>query len=732
MKALSTIRIIACAATVAGCVTEGTYLSTQSELDKARKSLAQQTASLDNLKNEIGKEQHELVAEKKRTEALLAEAQASLTKTQHQLDSAKTGYQQEREKREALDGELSKLQNARDLHNENLKLKRDLESARGNVEHLQQLLQSSQQVVATGNQALDDANRRWAAGVKEKERLAAAVAESQNRGRDLESKLVAEQAAANEARQGVDDQVNKMRAEQEQWQQRAGQLKQDRDRLLAKTDGLQRQMQAMQQEAVSNQNALEEANARLAEFTKEREQMVADLAKAQQQVKDIEAKLTAGQAQEAKTRQALEERIGALQTEQEQLRRRSAALREERDQLSAKADELNRLRQAAQQDLSTSKKSLVDSTARLAAVTTEKDRVAAALAEAREKGRKQESRLTAEQAKTTTLNEQTQVLLAGAMKAQDQIARLEKQIGQLESERARGEELAMRLSERDQQIGSLRQAVSDRESVAGRLSALTDKLDTTNKQIVDLNGELSSAAERAILAEEERDRLASHVTQQQTVIAQAEEERDRLRQEHGALQTALRKYEEDYAKYEETEKARLDSERAAKEAEAKWLSKAQEELTQTLQPEVAKGDARIQQADDRLVITLADRVLFDPGWIKIKPDGAKILKRVTDILKTLSDKHIRVESHTDDVPIAPKFRGRFPTNWELSAARATSVVRHFVEQDGMNRDTFSAAGYADTKPVASNDSEGGRATNRRIEIVVSTKDLTVVATDAKP
>ena len=93
----------------------------------------------------------------------------------------------------------------------------------------------------------------------------------------------------------------------------------------------------------------------------------------------------------------------------------------------------------------------------------------------------------------------------------------------------------------------------------------------------------------------------------------------------------------------------------------------------------------------------------------------------------MPDKHIRVEGHTDNVPIAARYRDRFPTNWEFSTARATSVIRALLEQGGLDPEQVSASGHAHTKPIAGNDTEEGRAVNRRIEIILFPKDQTVVA-----
>ena len=94
------------------------------------------------------------------------------------------------------------------------------------------------------------------------------------------------------------------------------------------------------------------------------------------------------------------------------------------------------------------------------------------------------------------------------------------------------------------------------------------------------------------------------------------------------------------------------------------------------------------------------------------------MKQVGQVLASLPEKYIQVEGHTDNNPIYGQLQKRYPTNWELSTARATTVLRYLIEQSGMNREHFSATGYADTQPVKSNETEEGRAQNRRVEIVL--------------
>jgi chemotaxis protein MotB len=269
----------------------------------------------------------------------------------------------------------------------------------------------------------------------------------------------------------------------------------------------------------------------------------------------------------------------------------------------------------------------------------------------------------------------------------------------------------------EQQAASLAQ---EREALAARSSELQSSLDGLEKEKGQLNSELGNVrgqitdleqklASGSASAQEEITKLQKQASELEANAARIAKEREQLRQEQSQLA------------------ATLEQERAAKEEEIKRLTRTQEELSKSLQDEISKGNITIQQVRDRLTINMVDRVLFDSGQAHVKPAGMKVLKQVGDVLNKISDKQIRIEGHTDNVPISTKLQDRFKTNWELSTARATTVVRYLIDQGGVDRQYLSAVGYADTHPLASNDSEEGRSSNRRIEIVLYPKDLKEIA-----
>jgi chemotaxis protein MotB len=121
-----------------------------------------------------------------------------------------------------------------------------------------------------------------------------------------------------------------------------------------------------------------------------------------------------------------------------------------------------------------------------------------------------------------------------------------------------------------------------------------------------------------------------------------------------------------------------------------------------------------------LVITvLTDKLLFDSGHAVVKPAGRRLLESISAVLRTDTTHPIAVEGHTDSVPIST---GRYPSNWELSTARASSVVRALAG-DGIAERRFEAAGYAALHPIDSNSTDPGRTRNRRVEIVLLRKGL---------
>ena len=144
------------------------------------------------------------------------------------------------------------------------------------------------------------------------------------------------------------------------------------------------------------------------------------------------------------------------------------------------------------------------------------------------------------------------------------------------------------------------------------------------------------------------------------------------------------------------------------------LEQAGEEIAAEVQGLAETGQIRVFENERGIIISLQGTVLFDTGSADIRPESKNVLAAVADTLKGLGN-YVQVEGYTDDRPINSLM---FPTNWELSTRRASNVVRYFVEDKGLSSERFAAAGYGEFRPLYDNNTEAGRAKNRRVDIVI--------------
>ena len=208
-----------------------------------------------------------------------------------------------------------------------------------------------------------------------------------------------------------------------------------------------------------------------------------------------------------------------------------------------------------------------------------------------------------------------------------------------------------------------------------------------------------------------------------------------LQNEKGSLQEQLATMEKDKSTLQEQlaglekDKGSLQEQIAALERQKDQLQNTSQEnqeqydaLVKKLSAEVEQGQLQVRRYKNMLSVDVAEKIFFDSGRAVLKRSGQEVLKSVGDALKSYDDKVIRVVGYTDNVPIAKSARNVFATNWELSVARATNVVR-FLEDVGVPPERMVAAGRGEYAPVASNDTPEGRQKNRRIEIMLIDQSL---------
>jgi chemotaxis protein MotB len=162
-------------------------------------------------------------------------------------------------------------------------------------------------------------------------------------------------------------------------------------------------------------------------------------------------------------------------------------------------------------------------------------------------------------------------------------------------------------------------------------------------------------------------------------------------------------------------------------AELEKKSGEYEQLASSLRGEIEAGRVELMELRGKTTVKMKDKILFASGSATIGADGRAALRAVADALRNVRGKTIRVEGHTDNVPTGTG--GPFPSNWELSSARALAVV-HFLQEGGVDPTRLQSGGFAEFQPIAANDTPEGRSLNRRIEIVLVPLEGTIAAPNA--
>jgi len=176
----------------------------------------------------------------------------------------------------------------------------------------------------------------------------------------------------------------------------------------------------------------------------------------------------------------------------------------------------------------------------------------------------------------------------------------------------------------------------------------------------------------------------------------------------------------------EIQRLRIELERikAEKDREIKELQEAKRRLEERFKKEIREKELKLSLEERGLVMRFVAEVFFDSGKADLRPEAYPILDKVAEFLKKdVPDRNIAIEGHTDNQPI--KYSG-WKSNWELSTARALSVLHYLVDEKGIDPRRVQATGYGEYRPIASNDTPEGRQKNRRVEIVILPKRLTKI------
>lgn len=229
----------------------------------------------------------------------------------------------------------------------------------------------------------------------------------------------------------------------------------------------------------------------------------------------------------------------------------------------------------------------------------------------------------------------------------------------------------------------------------------------------------------------ERDSLCNVTKTQQQDLAKAASDYGSLNQRYEDLKAStgselnklssnIDKLSSDLGKNKETL-----AQREARLRQLEAILRRQDSLLQRLNNSVKNAllgfspeELTVEMRDGKVYVSLSDKLLFKSGEASVETQGKEALKKLAEVLKKNTDVSIAIEGHTDNIPIKTM---RYKDNWDLSAARATNVVRLLTDDYGMDPKRLTAAGRGEFSPIASNDSAEGRAKNRRTDIVLSPK-----------
>lgn len=229
-----------------------------------------------------------------------------------------------------------------------------------------------------------------------------------------------------------------------------------------------------------------------------------------------------------------------------------------------------------------------------------------------------------------------------------------------------------------------------------------EELDAANARASELDAQLATSRREAQAIQERMDALQSQNGELISRLRALGQNVESLEGERSNLQATL----------DETQRALEQLRERERQAQARLATFRN--LIERFRSMIESGQLRVRIVRNRMVVELPEGVLFDSGRAELKEAGQQTLAQVAGVLAQIPGREFQIAGHTDNVPIRTR---RFANNWELSTQRAVNVAQYVIEQ-GVPANRISAAGYADTQPVTSNDSDEGRAQNRRIEIVL--------------
>ena len=289
-------------------------------------------------------------------------------------------------------------------------------------------------------------------------------------------------------------------------------------------------------------------------------------------------------------------------------------------------------------------------------------------------------------------------------------------------------ELQLKTEESKAQAAEYTSQASQLKEDAGKLKALEDSLKAKDQELVKITEELKLKKEQLSSATAKRDKALMDKDAQLRELAES------LKSTQSNLAQTQKLSLDKEAQFKQSQDKLKDSEDTATKADeyktqTEELKNVMGRLQKGLQSEIDNYKTKLELDQKGLVVTVLTDILFNSGSAKILPEGNGILDSISKVLRNVPpDNHIVIEGHTDNEPI--KYSG-WESNWDLSIARAISVVRYLIYECGFDAERFSIQGYGEFRPVGDNSTEAGRRQNRRVEIVIQ-PEMTKVRPSSTP
>ncbi len=248
-----------------------------------------------------------------------------------------------------------------------------------------------------------------------------------------------------------------------------------------------------------------------------------------------------------------------------------------------------------------------------------------------------------------------------------------------------------------------------------QLAVLKQEKNTLSDQLATCTSEMQQQQiEAQAEIERQTDIYTARSQEYQQKIDQLEQQRQQAQQRITELEQLIDTLENNVAELDN----QVQLEQIARKARVAKMSSTYNKLVASLEDEIHRGEVTINTLKNKLTVNLVQEILFDSGSADLSPSGEQVIAQVGEILKDVDDKNIRIEGHTDNYKISKRLQQKFPSNWELSAARSANVVRFLQQKVGIPGKKLILCAYGPFRPVATNSTEQGRAKNRRIQIVL--------------